>query len=207
MQQAIGDGYLTPYQIYRAKTVATAAEGGFPVRRDQIDWESLDARTRHELEEAFQAQDPILVHPNALERKFTLPERNRAIVREFREVMRNGYWDAAAGRVRKPQFGKTIVFAVTKAHAETLARMFDEEFADQKPSPEIRYADYVVSGMGSDDDTADGMTRIKRFKKEKYPQILVSVNMLDTGFDCPEVMNLVFARYTDSVIRHYRKPI
>ena len=44
------------------------------------------------------------------------------------------------------------------------------------------------------------MTRIKRFKKEPFPQILVSVNMLDTGFDCPEVVNLVFARFTRSAI-------
>lgn len=199
LQQAISDRYLAPYQIYRAKTVATAAQGGFPVRRDQIEWDGLDDRTRRELEEAFQRQDPIMVNPNALERKFTIPERNRAIVREFRDVVQNGYWDAAANRVRAPQFGKTIVFAVTKAHAETLARMFDEAYADQKPSPEVRYADFVVSGMGHD-DTVDGLAKIKRFKKEKYPQILVSVNMLDTGFDCPEVMNLVFARYTDSVI-------
>ncbi len=44
------------------------------------------------------------------------------------------------------------------------------------------------------------MARIRRFKKEKFPQVLVSVNMLDTGFDCPEVVNLIFARYTKSVI-------
>ncbi len=43
------------------------------------------------------------------------------------------------------------------------------------------------------------MARIRRFKHEKFPQVLVSVNMLDTGFDCPEVVNLVFARYTKSV--------
>ena len=48
----------------------------------------------------------------------------------------------------------------------------------------MRYADYVVSGMGND-DTLDGMSLIKRFKKEPYPKILVSVNMLDTGFDWP----------------------
>src|SRR5690606_37815465 len=36
--------------------------------------------------------------------------------------------------------------------------------------------------------------------KEKFPQILVSVNMLDTGFDFPELQNLVFARYTKSAI-------
>ena len=53
--------------------------------------------------------------------------------------------------------------------------------------------------MGAD-DTVDGMTKIKRFKKEPFPQILVSVNMLDTGFDCPEVVNLVFARFTKSAI-------
>jgi len=43
------------------------------------------------------------------------------------------------------------------------------------------------------------MARIRRFKKERFPQVLVSVNMLDTGFDCPEVVNLIFARYTKSV--------
>jgi cell wall-associated NlpC family hydrolase len=37
-------------------------------------------------------------------------------------------------------------------------------------------------------------------KREPLPQILVSVNMLDTGFDCPEVVNLVFARFTRSAI-------
>ncbi len=63
----------------------------------------------------------------------------------------------------------------------------------------MRYAEYVVSGMGQD-DTVDGMTKIKRFKKEAFPQILVSVNMLDTGFDCPEVVNLLFARFTKSTI-------
>ena len=55
--------------------------------------------------------------------------------------------------------------------------MLDNEFAHRKPSPEIRYADYVVSGMGQGEDTTDGMTRIRRFKKEKFPQVLVSVNM------------------------------
>ena len=77
--------------------------------------------------------------------------------------------------------------------------MFDDLFRDQKDSPEVRYADFVVSGMGKD-DTLDGMSKIRRFKKEAFPKILVSVNMLDTGFDCPEVVNLIFARFTRSAI-------
>ena len=146
----------------------------------------------------FGTEQTITVDPSALERKFTIPERNRAIVREFRDVLEHGYVDSKGVR-RTPLFGKVIVFAVTKRHAETLAQLLDAEFADKKPSPDVRYADYVVSGMGTE-DTVDGMTKINRFKKEPFPQILVSVNMLDTGFDCPEVVSLVFARFTKSEI-------
>ncbi len=198
LKQAVEEGYLVGYQIYQARTVKTAAEGGFEVRRDEIVWDELDAVTRQELAAAFGDKDTLTVDPSALERKFTIPERNRAIVREFRQVMEQGYHDAKGIR-RKPLIGKTIIFAVTKRHAETLARLLDDEFAHLKPSPEVRYADYVVSGQGQE-DTVDGVTRIRRFKKDKFPQVLVSVNMLDTGFDCPEVVNLVFARFTQSVI-------
>ncbi|MBI5890198.1 MAG: DEAD/DEAH box helicase family protein [Nitrosomonadales bacterium] len=198
LKDAISDGYLVPYQIYKAKTVKTAAEGGFEVKKSELDWTAMDDKTRAEFELIFKDKDPLIVDPSALERRFTIPERNRAMVREFRSVMDNGYVDLK-GVLRKPLLGKTIVFAVTKRHAETLAQMFDQAFADKKSSPDVRYADYVVSGMGQD-DTVDGMTKIKRFKKEPFPQILVSVNMLDTGFDCPEVANLVFARFTRSTI-------
>jgi type I restriction enzyme R subunit len=198
LREAIDEGHLVPYQIYKAKTVKTAAEGGFEVRRDELDWSAMDAETRAALEELFAGGDAMVVDPAALERKFTIPERNRAMVREFREVMEKGY-EGRDGVRRAPVPGKTIVFAVTKRHAEVLARMFDEAFAHLKPNPQTRYADFVVSDMG-DDDTPGASAMIERFKKEEFPQILVSVNMLDTGFDCPEVVNLVMARFTKSAI-------
>jgi len=198
LKDAIRDGYLVPYQIYKARTVKTAAEGGFEVRRDELDWSAMDPGTRNDLEQVFAGADSVIIDPSALERRFTIPERNRAIVREYAQVLEKGYVDAK-DVLRKPLIGKTIVFAVNKRHAETLAQLFDAQFAHLKPSPEVRYADYVVSGQGAD-DTTDGMGRIRRFKKEAFPQILVSVNMLDTGFDCPEVVNLVFARFTRSSI-------
>jgi type I restriction enzyme, R subunit len=198
MSEAIADGNLVPYEIYRAMTTRTAAADGFEVHRNEIDWDALDQATRDELETLFAERDPLIVDPTALERRFTIPERNRAMVREFRSVLENGY-TGQNGIRRAPDWGKTIVFAVTKRHAETLARMFDQEFADKKPSPTTRYADFVVSGLGPD-DTVDGAAKIKRFKREEFPQILVSVNMLDTGFDCPDVRNLVMARFTRSAI-------
>ncbi len=198
MKDAIREGYLVPYQIYKAKTVKTAQEEGFEVKKAELDWSAMDAETSTMFTQLFGDRDTITVDPSALERRFTIPERNRAIVREFKQVLDGGYVDAK-GVLRKPLIGKTIVFAVSKRHAETLAKMFDAEFAALKPSPEVRVADFVVSGFGPD-DTVDASAKIKRFKKEQFPQILVSVNMLDTGFDCPEVVNLVFARFTRSSI-------
>lgn len=198
MREAIADGHLVPYEIYRAMTVRTAQEDGFPVGRDEIDWDALDPDTCHDLQALFDESDPLIIDPTALERTFTIPERNRAIVREFRAVLEHGY-TGPNGLRRAPEWGKTIVFAVTRRHAETLARLFDDVFADRKPTPTTRYADFVVSGLGPD-DSVDGPAKIRRFKKEPFPQILVSVNMLDTGFDCPEVRNLVMARFTHSAI-------
>jgi len=198
LAEATNSGYLVPYQIYKAKTVKTAAEGGFEVKKNELDWTAMKPEEKAEFEVLFANTDTIKVDPNSLERKFTIPERNRAIVREFKDVMENGFYDNSR-RLRKPLIGKTIVFAVTKRHAETLAQMLDQAFAHEKPSPEVRYADFVVSGFGKD-DTIDAATKIKRFKKEKFPQVLVSVNMLDTGFDAPEVVNLIMARYTKSVV-------
>ena len=198
IRQAIEEGYLAPYRIYKAKTVKTAADDGFEVTRGELDWTAMDEKTRLELEELFAASDSIRVDPAALERKFTIPERNRAMVREFRDVLESGFTGSDGVR-RLPAWGKTLVFAVTRRHAETLARMIDEHFADRKPDPTVRYADFVVSDVGGG-PAPDASAIIKRFKNEDFPQVLVSVNMLDTGFDCPEVVNLVMARFTRSAI-------
>lgn len=198
LRQAIDEGHLVPYWIYKAKTVKTASVDGFEVRRGELDWSDMDESTRAELEALFDGSEVITVDPRSLERRFTIPERNRAMVREFRDVMERGF-KGSDGVQRYPLKGKTIVFAVTKKHAETLATMFDSHFADLKPHPTTRYADFVVSDVGGG-PAPDAAALIKRFKNETFPQILVSVNMLDTGFDCPEVVNLVMARFTGSTI-------
>ena len=198
LREAIDEGHLVPYRIYKAMTVKTAAEGGFEVTRKELDWTAMDTAARLELETLFDQSDPLTVDPRALERRFTIPERNRAIVREFRDAHEKGFMGKDGIR-RWPTWGKTIVFAVTKRHAETLAMMFDEHFADLKPHPSTRYADFVVSDVGGG-PAPDASAIIKRFKEEEFPKILVSVNMLDTGFDCPEVVNLIMARFTTSAI-------
>jgi type I restriction enzyme R subunit len=64
LKNAIRDGVLAPYQIYQAKTVKTTAEGGFEVRRGELDWSAMDAETRAEFELLFNDADPIVIDPN-----------------------------------------------------------------------------------------------------------------------------------------------
>ena len=180
LRQAIDAGHLVPYRIYKAMTVKTASEDGFVVRRDELDWSAMTPDAKAEFEDLFAESDSITVDPQALERKFTIPERNRAMVREFRGCLEKGFAEKDGVR-RAPTSGKTIVFAVTRRHAETLAQMFDEHFADLKPHPATLFADFVVSDLG-DGPVPDSSAIIRRFKDEKFPQILVSVNMLDTVF-------------------------
>ena len=200
LQRAIAEGYLAPYRIYRAMTVKTAAEGGFEVRRGELDWTAMDDAARAEFEELFGASEVIAVDPRALERKFTIPERNRAIVREFRGVLENGF-TGRDGIRRFPSRGKTIVFAVTKRHAETLATMFDEHFADLKPRPTTRYADFVVSDVGGG-PSPDASTIIKRFKEEEFPQILVRGEHAGHRFRLPGDRQL-----GDGAVHEERRPL
>src|SRR5262249_28407471 len=109
LKDAIRDGHLVPYQIYKAQTEKTAAEGGFDVKRDELGSAAMHSAMQREFEGLFAGSQTITVDPAALERRFTIPERNRAIAREFRQVLENGYTDAK-GVLRKPLLGKTIVF-------------------------------------------------------------------------------------------------
>ena len=49
-------------------------------------------------------------------------------------------------------------------------------------------------------DVANADELIRKFKREEYPQVAVSVGMLDTGFDCREVLHLVMCRRVRSPI-------
>ena len=201
MRAAIKEGFLVPYYIYQARTMRTAnIEEGITINKNEIDWTILNEEDRKLINKQFDNKEVATIPHSWLERKLTIPKRNQSIVKEFKEVLNNGFIDKN-GIKHYPTEGKTIVFAVSQSHAVTLAKMFDQEFRDKKKSPEIRYADYVVCIQG-EDSSAETKGKIKKFKDEEFPKILVSVDMLDTGFDCPEVTNLIHARFTYSNIKY-----
>ena len=88
--------------------------------------------------------------------------------------------------------GKTIIFAYNHKHAERIVERFHALFSN-------RGADYCQL---IDNQVKYHDKLIAKFKvAESLPQIAVSVDMLDTGIDVPEVLNLVFFKIVKSKIK------
>ena len=126
--------------------------------------------------------------PAEFERKWTNEDTNRKMMQEFDRLAWENFKELAPGQKTAP--GKTIVFAITKHHAARLAHYLNELHPELKG----QYAEVITSDVANADDL------IRKFKREDYPQVAVSVGMLDTGFDCREVLHLVMCRRVRSPI-------
>ncbi len=83
--------------------------------------------------------------------------------------------------------GKTIFFAMTIAHAHRLREVFDQLFPQHKGE--------IAKVIVSEDPKAYGKGGLlDQFVNKNFPRIAISVDMLDTGLDVRELVNLVFAK-------------
>lgn len=112
-----------------------------------------------------------------LEKKVYLPERNKAMMAEFLEY---------AERNNRDEIGKTIVFAVSQRHALELEKVLNA----MHPEYNGRFARTITSSVHG----ASEIARDFKNPDNQLPRIAVSVDMLTTGFDAPEVQNIVLAR-------------
>jgi type I restriction enzyme R subunit len=126
--------------------------------------------------------------PAKFEREWTNEDSNRKMMEEFDRLAWENYKELAP--LQKTGPGKSIVFAITKHHAARLASYLNALHPDLKG----RYAEVITSDVGDANDL------IRRFKREDYPQVAVSVGMLDTGFNCREILHLVMCRRVRSPI-------
>jgi len=89
---------------------------------------------------------------------------------------------------------KTLIFAVTDDHADMVVKILFEEF--KQLGVDLDH-DAIKKITGSIDKPLE---MIKKYKNEKYPNIAVTVDLLTTGVDVPEICNLVFIRRVKSRI-------
>ena len=91
--------------------------------------------------------------------------------------------------------GKSIIFAQNKRHAEFIVTRFNRLY----PKFNGKFARRIIC------DDSYAQTLIEDFKDpDKEPYIAVSVDMLDTGIDVPECVNLVFFKKVRSKIKFWQ---
>ena len=93
------------------------------------------------------------------------------------------------------RLGKTIVFAKNQNHADFIERRFNARF------PELggTFARVITSKTAFNDALLDDFS-----DSDKAPHIAISVDMLDTGVDIPEVVNLVLFKVVHSKTKFWQ---
>ena len=91
--------------------------------------------------------------------------------------------------------GKTILFAKNQAHAEFIKERFDINYPHYKGE----FARIITFKTEYAQSLIDNFSN-----KDKFPQIAISVDMLDTGIDVPEVVNLVFFKIVRSKTKFWQ---
>jgi type I restriction enzyme R subunit len=178
-EQAVKEKRLVDFRLYQAQT-------GF--QRKGIHGVDLTEEDRATLIELGLDPDAVDYSGTDLEVLVT----NRDTLRRQWEEFMNVCLNDRAGNLP----GKTIVFATTKKHAVRLLLVFEAMFPQH-----IGVLQLIYDGVEHVHDGSYGDGLITKFKKDSKPRIAISVDMLDTGIDIPEVVNLVFMRPVHSQIK------
>ena len=180
LEQAVNDRYLTPFEVYEHTT---------QFLREGITLDVLSAEQIQQLEE--QGEDPAQYDFSSeqIDKVIYNKDTNRAILRN---LMEKGIKDAT-GQVP----GKTIIFARNHQHAMLLRQLFDEMYP--------QYGGKFCQVVDNYDPRAEQL--IDDFKGKGTNDELtmaISVDMLDTGIDIPEILNLVFAKPVKSPVKFWQ---
>ncbi len=178
-QQAVDEKYLVDFSLYKAQT-------GF--QRDGIKGAELSEEDKNALIEQGFDPDEIDFEGSELEKEVSNVDTLR---RQWTEIM-----DVALRDQGGQLPGKTLVFAMTMAHAGRIRDVFEKMFPQY-----VGMIQVITSKTERVHDGSYGDGLISKFKKNDLPRIAVSVDMLDTGVDVPEVVNLVFMRPVQSRIK------
>ena len=168
LSQAVKDGYLVDYMSVESKL--KFIEQG-------ITYEELTQEEKEEYENLFEDEDgeiPERISSSALNEWIF----NRDTIRQVLNILMTDGIKIEYGE----KVGKTIIFAKNHLHAEKILEVFNSEYPHLNGfakviDNKINYAQSLI------DEFSD---------PQKLPQIAISVDMLDTGIDVPEVLNLVF---------------
>ena len=169
LEDAVKDGFLVP-----AHSVSV------PVRfqREGVSYDDLSDTEKEEWDAQEWGEDgavPAVVEAPAVNKWFFNAD---TVDKVLEHLMTGGLCVAGGDRI-----GKTIIFAKNQAHAEFIQERFDINY----PKLKGHFARVITFQTEYAQSLIDDFSQ-----KDKAPHIAISVDMLDTGIDVPEVVNLMF---------------
>lgn len=169
LAQAVKDGYLVDFQS--VETTLKFVDQG-------IVYDELSDEDKEIYEDTFKNEDgeiPESISSSALNTWLF----NEDTIRKALHILMTQGLKVDYGET----LGKTIIFAKNHNHAEKICDVFHKEYA-HLPNDYAKVIDnHINYAQSAIDEFSD---------PKKLPQIAISVDMLDTGIDVPEVLNLVF---------------
>ena len=168
--EATLEGYLSTFRVRNISS---------PLRRKGFKYSMMSEEQRRQVEEQDADPESVEYDTNEVDRLVFNRDSNKRILVD---LMKHGI------RVKEGSLiGKTIIFARNHEHAVFLNRLFDEIYP--------QYGGMFCQVIDNYDPRAESL--IDEFKDNKDTDslsIAISVDMLDTGIDVPEIVNLVFAK-------------
>lgn len=167
-EEAVEEKFLVPYKVLIARTK-------FQIQ--WIKWIELPKEALEQMKKEWKTLDEYNFEWTEIGKKIDNKDTNRAVIKEF---MEQSY------KLEDWLPWKTIFFAMNQLHAEHLQEMFEEMY------PELYNFSVVITSSVEKKDEI--LKDFKKLKTEKKFRVAISVDMLDTWIDVPELVNLVFAR-------------
>ncbi len=181
LEEAVGDGFLVP-----AKAVSVPLK----FQREGIRYDQLSEEEKEQWDELeWEEEEGTPEHVDA-EAVNTWLFNSDTVDRVLEHLMTHGQKVAGGDRL-----GKTIVFAKNQKHAEFIAGRFDHHYPHYKGA----FARVIHCKLPYAQSLIDDFSMV-----EKEPHIALSVDMLDTGVDVPEVVNLVFFKLVRSKTKFWQ---
>lgn len=172
LAQAVKDGYLVDFMTVETK-LKFIEEG--------IVYDELSEEDKSAYEDTFEFEDgklPERINSSALNTWIF----NEDTIKQVLYILMSDGLKVDYGQ----KIGKTIIFVKNHDHAKKIFEIFNKQYPELSKNGQ-HFAEvidnYMTYAQSAIDDFSD---------PKKMPQIAISVDMLDTGIDVPEVLNLVF---------------
>lgn len=183
-REAVIEGYLVDYDAPHKIKTQFNTEG---IKYNKGETLALYAPVTHEITNSEVLQDEMNFDVEKFNKQIITPSFNRTVLEEIAR-------DIDPEDVMQ---GKTLIYAVDDEHADLIVKILKEVYTNYGIDND---AIMKITGSVAGGNKRKVQEAIKRFKNERFPSIAVTVDLLTTGIDVPEITTLVFMRRVKSRI-------